>query len=103
MISQRRYVDGRPQTKIQILSETILLNFAFQIAVGGGEDANIHFDLFVPSDRAQALRLQDPQQLHLLRQRHLADFIEKQRALIGAEETAQALAIGSAKSALFVS
>src|SRR5262249_9219720 len=88
MISQRRHVDGRAQTKIQILAETMLLNLALQIAVGGGDDANVHVDLFIPSYRTQPLRLQDTQQLYLFRWRHLADFVEKQRALIGAEEAA---------------
>ncbi|MNV48309.1 hypothetical protein D3C71_1402080 [compost metagenome] len=52
--------------------------------------------------RAQALQLaalQHAQQLGLHRQRQLADFIEKQRAAIGALELALALADGAGEGA----
>ena len=49
----------------------------------------------LPPTPLDAALLQDAQELHLHRQRHVADFVEKERALVGLLEAALALADGA--------
>ncbi len=61
-----------------------------QVDIGRRDDASIHFDDLVGSERLDFALLQDTQQFHLQVQRHLADFIEKQSTAVGDPELALA-------------
>ena len=71
------------QAEIKVLAKRAVAIFGFEIAIGGGNHAHIHFDLLIAADRADFFFLQHAQQLglHLLRQ--FANFIQKNRAAIG--------------------
>ena len=71
------------QPEIQVLAECAVAILGFQIAIGGGDHAHIHFDLLITADRANFFFLQNAQQLGLHLQRQFADFIEENRAAIG--------------------
>ena len=68
----------------KIFAKISLGDFFFQIFVGGGNDAHIDGDGIVAAHRDEALLLERAQNFGLRLQAHVADFIEEQRAAIGA-------------------
>ena len=54
-----------------------------QIAIGGGNDANVGVVQPGPAQALELPLLEDAQQLGLHRRRHLADFVEEQHAAVG--------------------
>src|SRR5208337_4352915 len=83
----------------EIFAETPGENFGAEVAVGGGDEADI--DL-LDLGRADALNfavLDDAQQLGLHGQGSLADFIQEHRAAIGVLEQARASIRGAGESA----
>jgi hypothetical protein len=67
--------------------------------MGGGDDADIGLDRRAAADRGELAFLQDAQQTGLRLLRHVADFVEKQRAAIGLFETALAAVGGAGEGA----
>ncbi len=67
----------------QIAAEGALLHFLRQVAVGGGDDAEVRAAMGERTDRAKFLLLQDAQQLGLQVERQLADFVEEGGAAVG--------------------
>ncbi len=67
----------------EVLAEPPLGDLAFEVAVGGGDDAHVHLALDGGADRADLPLLQRAQQLRLDGQRHLADLVEEQGAAVG--------------------
>ena len=61
-----------------------------EIAVGGGDDAHVDFDGAVAAQLGELAVLQHVQDLGLQRLRHLADFVEHDRAVLGELELADA-------------
>ena len=57
-----------------------------QVAVGGGDNPHVDFDIAVAAQRAHLALLQDAQQLHLQRNRHITDLVEKQRTTLSGLE-----------------
>ena len=95
-LTQRRKAQRHDiQAIVQILAEQALLDKLAQFAVGGGDDAHIGFDWHAAADGGVFTLLQHAQQARLGFQRHVADFVEKQRAAFGLFETADA-AVGGA-------
>src|SRR5262249_8559819 len=88
-LAQRRHdqVDD-VQAIEQILAEVPGLDLALELAVRARDDARVDRNRLGPADRQDALVLDDPQQLDLERQRHLADLVEEQRALARRHEEA---------------
>src|SRR5690606_18742752 len=72
-LAQRRQPDlDHVQSIEEVFTEAALADHALELAVGGGDDADIDGQLAGAADGADELLLQDPQEagLHLLR--HLA-------------------------------
>ena len=67
---------------IQIGAEPPLLDLVLEIAIRGGNDADIHMDVRGAADPLECLLFQKPQQLGLQQRHHLADFVEKDRAAV---------------------
>ena len=74
------------ETEVEILAEGAVLVSGFEIAVGGGDDAHIHFDALIAADRAHFFFLQNAQQLGLQLERQFADFVEEDGAAVGGLE-----------------
>jgi len=72
-----------------------------QINVGGGDDAHIGLARLFVAEALELALLQHAQQLGLCRQRQFADFVEKQRAALGALETAAARRLRARVGAFF--
>jgi hypothetical protein len=79
---RRHFDDDDVKTIKQIFTKPAIVNRGFQIAVGGGNDARLKTLLGFAAERTNAAFLERPQLLGLQRQRHLADFVEKERSAI---------------------
>ncbi len=87
--AQARDVDGYDvETEIEILAKSSGAVGGFEIAIGGGDHADVHRNFFIAADRTHFFFLQDAQELGLHFQRKLADFIEKNCAAVGCLEEA---------------
>ena len=79
----------------QLFAEVALRNLAHQVAVGGGDHANVHAQRLDAADSLELRLLQDAQQLDLHLDGQLANLIEKQRALIRQLKAARLLRDGA--------
>ena len=80
----REHVDA----VVEVLAKATARDELIEIAIRGGDDADIDAAIVIVADPAELLRLQDAQQLGLQRQRQLADLVEEQRAGVrGGEQT----------------
>ena len=86
----------------QVFAEAGFLDRAREILVGRRNDANIDLDRCLATDAIELALGQHPQQTRLQRRRHVADFIEKQRAAIGLFETPDAARVGARERASLV-
>ncbi len=93
----------RVQAEQQIFAEIAGRDRFLQTDVGGGDDANVDA---LGARGAHALDLagfEHPQQLGLLANRNIADFVEKDSAVVGQLEAANAIGAGIGESAFHVS
>ena len=82
-LAQRRQADRHDVEAVeQILAEQALADQLAQVAVGGGDDADIGADRRAPADRGELALLQHAQQPGLRLERHVADLVEEQRAAL---------------------
>ncbi len=88
---QRQHV----QPVEQVFAELAGFRALQQIAIGRRDDAHVDLHRLAAADRLDLALLQRAQQLHLRRQRQLADLVEKQRAAAGFDELAD-VALGRA-------
>ena len=83
----------------KIFAESAGQHFRAQVAVGGGDQAHIHFSYFRRSDALNFAVLDHAQKLGLHLRRRFADFIEKHGSAIGIFEQAGARFGGAGKRA----
>jgi hypothetical protein len=87
-LPQRREVDrNHVQAVVQILSELSLAHEAGEIAMGGGDHADVHLDGLVAAESLELLLLQDPQQLDLDRGAEISDLVQEDGPLVGQLES----------------
>ena len=86
----------------QVLAEGALLDGLGEIAVRGGDDADVDLDRLAAADAVDLAFLDGAQQLGLQAHIHLADFVEQQGAAIGLFELADAAGDGAGEGALFM-
>ena len=90
-LAQRRDAQGDDvEPEIQILAERAARDLGRQVAVGGGEDADVDLDRRAAAEPVDLALLQHAQQLGLQPHVHLADLVEQQRAAVGRLELADA-------------
>ena len=75
---------------------------ARKVLVGGGDDADVRLDRRAAADRRIFALLQDAQKPRLRLHRHVADFVEEQRAAFGLFEAADGALIGPREGALLM-
>ena len=91
------------ETVVQVFPELLFFHHLLQIHVGGADDAHIHRDVFHPAHPADFVVFQGSQQLGLQCQRHVADFIQKDRpAGSRFKETDFSLGQGPGEGAAFI-
>ncbi len=76
----------------EVLAEPPGGDFRFQVAVGGGQDANIAGPGLRLAHALVAALLQQPQEFGLQGQRQVADFVEKERSPFGHGDLADRIA-----------
>ena len=86
----------------QVFAERAVLDGFRQVAVGGGDDADVDLDRLGAADPVDLALLDGAQQLGLQARVHLADFVQQQRAAIGFLELADAPGDGAGEGALLV-
>ena len=78
---QRRQADReRRDAIVEVLAEPPLVHLGAELAVGGGDDADVDATRARVAERHHLALLQHAQQLRLHRRRHLADLVEQHRA-----------------------
>src|SRR6185436_3734589 len=98
----RKREGNHVQASVEIGTKGAGLGRLDQIAVGGGHDAYVDLQGFVSADALDLAFLQDAQQLGLHRKRHVAHFVEEDRAAARAFELSAALFGGSGEPARLV-
>ena len=66
----------------KVLTKLALAHQSFQVPVGCDENAHVHRNRFVSADAFHFAFLKHPQKLGLHRQRHIADFVQEDRAVL---------------------
>ncbi|MBP1637187.1 MAG: hypothetical protein H6Q10_3761 [Acidobacteria bacterium] len=91
------------QAVVEILPERPLRDHLGQVPVGRGDHPDVHHaGRAVGADLLQFARLEEPQEQALHPQRHLADLVEEDRALVGELELALLVAVRAGEAALHV-
>ena len=102
-IAERREMDGEDvESVVEILAEGLFLDRFQQVAVGGGDDADIDPDRRLAADAVEFMLLQDVEQLGLDLGREFADLIEEDGAAVGELEAADAPGDGAREGPLLV-
>ena len=92
-IAKRRNLDGDDVQPIeQVLAELTVGDHLREIAVGGGDDADVDFDRVRVADALELALLQRAQQLGLQRRAHRPHFVEEERSLVRLLEATLAVA-----------
>src|ERR1043165_9070272 len=84
---------------VEILAKTSLLDGVFELAVRGGDDADVGGAVGGVADAAQFAVLQKAEELRLRRERELADFVEEERAAVGRLDETGAVTVGAGERA----
>ncbi|MNS56821.1 hypothetical protein D3C72_896930 [compost metagenome] len=90
------------QTVKKVFTEPPRRHLARQIAVGGGDHANIQSNRFTCPDALDLALLQHTQQFGLQAEGHFGDFVEQQRATVGLFELAGLCGNGARERTLLV-
>ena len=78
----------RTDTKIEILPEIPIKDLPVQVLVGSGHDPNVYVDDPIPTDAQNFPLLKHTQHTRLYGPTDLADFVEKDSAVVGHFEQA---------------
>ena len=98
--SQRRYLELDDVEAVeQIAPEAPLLHVLREVTVRRGDHACGDLPLTILADSPNLVLLKSAQQLYLQRQRHFADFVQEERALIRGFEQAGAILDGAGERA----
>jgi hypothetical protein len=102
--AQRRHGnDGRGQSKEEVLAKLSGRNLAPKLSVGSGHDAHVELSLLRSTDASHAACLEHAKEARLEIDRQLADFVQEERAAVGALEGAEVGSDGARERAALVS
>ncbi len=92
---------GEPlMRKKRYLAEAAAGYEGFEVAIGGGDDADVGVAGFVAAQTDDFAGLQDAQEFGLHGEGHVADFVEEECAAVGVLEDARALLVGAGEGTL---
>ena len=72
------------------------------VAVGGGDEADVHMQFIVAANAGVGAVLQETEQFGLERAAHVADFVQEDGAVVGFLDAAEFLFDGAGEGALFM-
>ena len=86
-IAERRHEEGDDVEAVEeVFAEVAAGDLFFEILVGRGDDSDVDVDGVRCSDGEEALFVECAQNLGLRLEAHVADFVEEERAAVGAFE-----------------
>ena len=101
--AQRRLVDAQhAQAVIKVRAEAPGLDRAVEVDVSGRDDPYVDRNRFLPAEPLDLAFLQEAQQARLAFDRHVADFVEKQRAAVRRFDPARAPLVRAGERAALV-
>ena len=80
--------------EIEVFAQHALLDHLRRIAVGRGDEAEVHIELLLVAETAHLPLLQNAQQLRLKVDGHLGDLVEEQGAACGGLDQTAPVAVG---------
>ena len=86
----------------QVLAESAVPDQAFEVGVGGGDDADVDGEGRRFAERTDFAGLEEAEELRLQVEAHLADLVEKERAVACAADDAGVVAVGAGEGAAAV-
>ncbi len=102
-VAQRRNGQGQyVQAVEEVLAKVSRADLLLEVLVGRRYDTHINLYGAIAADPLEFMLLKDPENLGLGFQAHVADFVEKKRAVVGLVEFPLALGGGAGKGPLFV-
>ena len=102
-LAERRELDREDvEPVVEVLAERLLADGLEQVAVGGGDDADVDLDRRRAADPLELALLEDAEQLGLGLRGQLADLVEEERAAVGQLEPAAAPGDRAGEGALLV-
>ena len=87
---------------VQVFSKSTFANSSFEFLIGRGDHAHVRCYFLVATHPKKGAIRKHPQQPSLQIQRHVTDFVQKQRSARGLLKTPLALALGTGKRTLLV-
>jgi len=102
-VAERGNIDAEDVEPVEkVFTEPPAFDLAGEIAVGGGDDADVDAYGLGPADALEGAFLNNTKELGLGLKGEFGDFVEEERATIGEFELAKAAAIGPGEGAAFV-
>src|SRR5690606_12157247 len=86
----------------EVFAERALPDHLLQVAVSGGEDADVHLDRLVAPDPFDLAELEEPEQLDLYGRGNVAELVEKKRPAVGLFESSDPALARAGERALLV-
>ena len=102
-LAQRRQPDReRVDAVVEVFAEAAVAHELLERPVGRRDQPEVDRDRLVAAEPLEAALLEHAQQLGLRDQRHVADLVEEQRAVVGELEAARLAIVRAGERALFV-
>jgi hypothetical protein len=102
-LAQGRQAQGEDEDAVkEILAEFAVADLGFEVAMCGDYDANIDGDGALAADAFNFSFFEDAEEFGLHSERHVADFVEKDCAVLGLLELAEMATCGSGEGSFFV-
>ena len=86
----------------KIFAEASFFHRQLKILIGGRDHAHVNRDFSIPTQTIIRSAVQNPQQFHLDLRLQFANFVEKNRALVGQFKQARLRGIGATEGSLLV-
>jgi len=103
MVAEGRGGEGEDfEAVIQVAAEEVVAHHLGEVAVGGGDEADVDGDGFGAAEAFKGLLLEGAEELGLEFEGNVADFIEEEGAVVGHFEAADLLAERAGEGAAFV-
>src|SRR5262249_42181073 len=100
-VAERRQIEpDAVEPREEVLAERRHRDLRLEIAVGGGDDAQIDGDRARRADGCDLALLDDAEERRLRLERQIADLVEKQRPTVGRAYEAQTVGEGAGERAL---
>ena len=102
-LPQRRQLDRHDrQPEVEVLPEAAARDLGLEVLVGRRDDPDVDLDPVPAADPLDLPLLEEPEELDLEREAHLADLVEEERAAVGDLELPLPLDVGARVGALLV-